>query len=246
MTLPVIHRVTTVDLRFVRHFPWPFAVEARRADIDAHFKAQPGAREAAVVERPRVCSSRNPDCSAGDRLQRQMPFETSISQVFWPGATGSFPDTGDIRRFRHGGTASVPTAPFVLGEMGAAELPPPAGFIFRRARLTSDDVAGDGKVDIAASVAREVLKRKTGLTPDGLSRRCALGLRGRSGPADCDVCGYCMSTSPGEALRAKHRGQPCKLQHQPELSAIHLVRGVADLTAAMPRFVTAFIEAQVP
>jgi hypothetical protein len=33
-------------------------------------------------------------------------------------------------------------------------------------------------------------------------------------------------------------------QRQPELSAIHLVRGTHDLTAAMPRFVTAFIEAQ--
>ena len=33
-------------------------------------------------------------------------------------------------------------------------------------------------------------------------------------------------------------------QRQPEFSAIHLVRGIADLTAAMPRFVTAFIEAQ--
>jgi hypothetical protein len=33
-------------------------------------------------------------------------------------------------------------------------------------------------------------------------------------------------------------------QHQPELSAIHLVRGIHDLSSAMPRFVTAFIEAQ--
>jgi hypothetical protein len=33
-------------------------------------------------------------------------------------------------------------------------------------------------------------------------------------------------------------------QRQPELSAIHLVRGIHDLTSAMPRFVTAFIEAQ--
>jgi len=29
------------------------------------------------------------------------------------------------------------------------------------------------------------------------------------------------------------------------LSAIHLVRGVSDLTAAMPRFVTAFVEKQL-
>ena len=32
---------------------------------------------------------------------------------------------------------------------------------------------------------------------------------------------------------------------QPETSAIHLVRGAGDLKAAMPRFVTALIEAQM-
>jgi hypothetical protein len=47
----------------------------------------------------------------------------------------------------------------------------------------------------------------------------------------------------GEALRAQIEANLAR-QHQPELSAIHLVRGAADLTAAMPRFVTAFIEAQ--
>ena len=33
-------------------------------------------------------------------------------------------------------------------------------------------------------------------------------------------------------------------QADPELSAIHLVRGRSDLTPTMPRFVTAFIEQQ--
>jgi hypothetical protein len=47
----------------------------------------------------------------------------------------------------------------------------------------------------------------------------------------------------GEALRARIEANLAR-QNQPELSAIHLVRGVSDLTAAMPRFVTAFIEKQ--
>ncbi|MFN5721472.1 MAG: NUDIX hydrolase, partial [Bradyrhizobium sp.] len=34
-------------------------------------------------------------------------------------------------------------------------------------------------------------------------------------------------------------------QDNPELVGIHLVRSRADLTAAMPRFVTAFIETQL-
>jgi hypothetical protein len=33
-------------------------------------------------------------------------------------------------------------------------------------------------------------------------------------------------------------------QPQPELTAIHLVRTASDLTAAMPRFITAFVEQQ--
>ena len=48
---------------------------------------------------------------------------------------------------------------------------------------------------------------------------------------------------PGEALRDRIEANLAS-QRQPELSAIHLVRGTRDLTSAMPRFVTAFIEAQ--
>jgi hypothetical protein len=48
----------------------------------------------------------------------------------------------------------------------------------------------------------------------------------------------------GEALRARIAANLAR-QHQPELSAIHLVRDTRDLTAAMPRFVTAFIEKQL-
>jgi hypothetical protein len=48
---------------------------------------------------------------------------------------------------------------------------------------------------------------------------------------------------PGEALRARIEANLAQ-QLQPELSAIHLVRERGDLTTAMPRFVTAFLEAQ--
>jgi hypothetical protein len=48
---------------------------------------------------------------------------------------------------------------------------------------------------------------------------------------------------PGEAVRARIEAT-LATQHQPELTAIHLVRRASDLTAAMPRFITAFIEQQ--
>jgi hypothetical protein len=47
----------------------------------------------------------------------------------------------------------------------------------------------------------------------------------------------------GEALRARIETNLAG-QRQPELTRVHLVRDSSDFTAAMPRFVTAFIEAQ--
>jgi hypothetical protein len=48
---------------------------------------------------------------------------------------------------------------------------------------------------------------------------------------------------PGEAARARIEANLAR-QDEPELSAIHLVRGMDDLTPTMPRFVTAFIAQQ--
>jgi hypothetical protein len=48
----------------------------------------------------------------------------------------------------------------------------------------------------------------------------------------------------GEAVRARLEANLARQDH-PELAGIRLVRGTADLTATMPRFVTAFIEARM-
>src|SRR5216683_683600 len=107
----------------------------------------------------------------------------------------------------------------------------------RRADL--DDVSA-GALDMSGSIAREV-EEETGLTPADY----------RAGAHwDCVVTGAAIAMirildvdSSGEALQARIEANLAR-QQQPELSAIHLVRDVGDLTAAMPRFVTAFIEAQ--
>ncbi len=103
-----------------------------------------------------------------------------------------------------------------------------------------DDVR-DGAVDISGSVARE-LEEETGLAPADYRTE-----------ADW----HCLFTGPalamirllhvdltGEALRARMLGNLAQ-QPSPELSGIHLVRSIGDLTDTMPRFVTAFIEAQL-
>jgi 8-oxo-dGTP pyrophosphatase MutT (NUDIX family) len=95
-------------------------------------------------------------------------------------------------------------------------------------------------VDISGSVVRE-LEEETGLAP---------------GEYDSEPHWHCVYTGPALAmirlLRVDMPGENLReriernlaAQDQPELSAIHLVRGTRDLTAAMPRFVTAFLEAQ--
>jgi 8-oxo-dGTP pyrophosphatase MutT (NUDIX family) len=103
-----------------------------------------------------------------------------------------------------------------------------------------DDIS-DGAVDMAGSVAREV-EEETGLTTADY----------RAGAHwDCVVSGSAIAMIrmlnvdlTGEELRAKIEANLAR-QHQPELSAIHLVRQSSDFTAAMPRFVTAFIERQL-
>jgi hypothetical protein len=128
---------------------------------------------------------------------------------------------------------------FVLGEMG--QHTSNAGRIYFPSGTPDLDDVIDGMVDISGSVARE-LEEETGLMP---------------GDYRSETDWHCIYTGravammrllhvdmPGEALRAKIMGN-LALQQSPELSAIHLVRGTRDLTAAMPRFVTAFIEAQL-
>ncbi|MEA2942095.1 MAG: hypothetical protein QOD09_2624, partial [Bradyrhizobium sp.] len=127
---------------------------------------------------------------------------------------------------------------FVLGEM--APHTANGGRIYFPSGTPDPDDLRDGMVDIPGSVAREV-EEETGLTPADYraddSWHCVV-----SGAlvAFIRVLGLDM---PGEAVRAKIEAN--LTTHQlPELAAIHLVRGLADFTPAMPRFVTAFIEAQ--
>jgi hypothetical protein len=102
-------------------------------------------------------------------------------------------------------------------------------------------MSGGGAGDIAGSVAREVLE-ETGLAEADYAA---------SPHWDCVVSGVAIAMirilnvdMPGEALRTRIEANLAR-QPQPELSAIHLVRATSDFTAAMPRFVTAFIEAQL-
>jgi 8-oxo-dGTP pyrophosphatase MutT (NUDIX family) len=230
MTPPVIHRVTTLDLG-LQSWRWPFADE-RRGDIDAHFALKQA--EKPKLWNGRILLGRHP-VFAGDRFSASY-FEADFSS-FLAWRDWGFPDQDVFNGFGMGALRCADGA-FVLGEM--ARHTANAGRVYFPSGTPDLDDISDGAVDIAGSVAREV-GEETGLTPADY----------RAGAHwDCIVSGAAIAMirlldvdMSGEALRARIEANLAR-QHQPELSAIHLVRGTADLTAAMPRFVTAFIEAQ--
>jgi 8-oxo-dGTP pyrophosphatase MutT (NUDIX family) len=226
----VIHRVTQLDLK-CDAWTWPFAAE-RRADIDAHFTAK-------QAEKPKlwngpVLLGRNPVFTA-DRFSADY-FETDFAS-FLTWRDWGFPDNSVFNGFGMGALRGNDGA-FVLGEM--AQHTANAGRIYFPSGTPDLDDLNGGIVDIAGSVAREV-EEETGLT--------ATDYRADE-PWHCVVSGAAIAIirildveMSGEALRRKILANLAE-HTLPELSAIHLVRGPADLTPAMPRFVTAFIEAQ--
>ena len=227
MTQPVIHRVTALDLAF-EPWPWPFAVE-RRAEIDAHFAAR---QREKPIWNGRVLLGRDP-VFTGERL-RASYFEADFAS-FLAWRDWGFPDASIFNGFGMGALRACDGA-FVLGEM--AQHTSNAGRVyFPSGTPDLADLSGNA-VDIAGSVAREVLE-ETGLAPSDY--RAAAHW-------DCVVSGAAVAMIRildvdlgGDALRARIEANLAR-QRQPELSAIHLVRGRRDLTAAMPRFVAAFVE----
>jgi 8-oxo-dGTP pyrophosphatase MutT (NUDIX family) len=230
MTLPVIHRVTTLDLSF-RPEPWPFADE-RRADIDAHFAIE---QREKPIWNGRILLARDP-LFAGARFSASY-FEADFAS-FLAWRDWGFPDKHVFNGFGMGALRCSDGA-FILGEMGRHTAN--AGRIYFPAGTPDLDDLNGGAVDIAGSVARE-LEEETGLTPADYRA---------SAHWDCVVSGSAIAMirlldvdSPGEVLRERIEANLAR-QRQPELSAIHLVREVGDLTAATPRYVAAFIEAQL-
>lgn len=230
MTLPVIHRVTTLELD-VQPWSWPFAIE-RGAEITAHFAGKQ--REKPQIWNGRLLLARNPVFTGSGF--RAGYFETDFAS-FLAWRDWGFPDRGIFNGFGMGALRSNDGA-FVLGEMGQHTAN--AGRIYFPSGTPDLDDICAGTVDIAGSVVREVAE-ETGLS--------AADYRADA-HWDCVVSGASVAMiqvlnvdSPGEALRTRIEANLARQRH-PELSAVHLVRDIGDLTAAMPRFVTAFIEAQ--
>jgi 8-oxo-dGTP pyrophosphatase MutT (NUDIX family) len=226
----VLHRIATLELKF-EPWDWPFA-QARRGEIDAHFAARQ--RERPNLWNGRVLLGRNPEFT-GEHFSASY-FETDFASLLaW--RDWGFPDADVFNGFGMGALRCADGA-FVLGEMGAHTAN--AGRIYFPAGTPDlNDITG-GTVDIAGSVTREI-EEETGLT---------LADYHPVAHWDCVVTGASIAmmrilqvAMSGEAMRERIEANLAR-QVQPELAAIHLVRGLGDLSPAMPRFVTAFVERQ--
>jgi len=230
MTSLAIHRVTSLDLP-VETWAWPFA-DIRRTEIDAHFaEAQ---RQNPHLWNGRVLLGRHP-VFAGSHLTAGY-FETDFAS-FLAWRDWGFPDRDVFNGFGMGALRCADGA-FVLGEM-SGHTSNPGRIYFPSGTPDLDDVR-DGVLDISGSVVRE-LEEETGLVP-GEYRGDADWHCVYTGRALAMIRILHVDTS-GEALRARIEANLAR-QQSPELVAIHMVRGKRDLTDAMPRFVTAFMEAQ--
>ncbi|APO51293.1 NUDIX hydrolase [Bradyrhizobium diazoefficiens] len=230
MTSPVIHRVTTLDLA-VRPIIWPFA-EERRAEIAAHFAEK-------QRERPKIWNGRvllGRDAVFTDGHLAATYFETDFAS-FLAWRDWGFPDTAVFNGFGMGALRASDGA-FVMGEM--AQHTANAGRIYFPSGTPDLDDVRDGVLDIPGSVVRE-LAEETGLTAADYAAETDW---------HCVVSGHAIAMiqiinlgMPGEAIRARIEANLAR-ETEPELSAIHLVRGMDDLTPTMPRFVTAFVAQQ--
>lgn len=226
-----IRRVTTLDLA-VEPWSWPFAIE-RRAEIDAYFAEQ--VRTKPALWNGRILLGRNLAFD-GERLSASY-FETDFASfLFW--RDRGFPDKNVFNGFGMGALLSSDGA-FVLGEMGPQTAN--AGRIYFASGMADLSDVRDDALDIPGCIERE-LEEETGLLPSDY-RSDAVWHCVFTGPA-LAMIRILRVDMPSETLRARLKANLAS-QPAPELSDIHLVRRPADLTSAMSRFVTAFLEAQL-
>jgi 8-oxo-dGTP pyrophosphatase MutT (NUDIX family) len=230
MTLPLIHRVETLDLK-IEPWAWPFAHE-RRAEIEAHFLSLQ--RDKPKMWNGRILLARKRTFEDGQFTARyfEADFASLLAWRDW-----GFPDRGVFNGFGMGALRCADGA-FVLGEMASHTAN--AGRVYFPAGTPDlEDIKGD-VVDIAGNVVREI-EEETGLVPAEY----------RAAPYwDCVVAGERVAMirtldldMAGEDAKARIEANLAQQDH-PELAAIHLVRESSDLNGNMPPFVTAFLERQ--
>lgn len=227
--MPEVFAVDRLDLTFTPR-PWPFA-EERRAEIDAHF-AELQRRKPAVWN-GRVLLLRRQ--VVRDGVFHGEYFETDFAS-FAAWHHWGRPPAGARDCFGAGAIVAADGA-VLVGVMGAHTAN--AGRIYFPAGTPDPSDVVSGRVDLDYSVARE-LKEETGL--DIAEFSAAPGWSTVVDGALFAQIKTLRSPLAAEVLRARMLAH-LAAERQPELSDIRIVRGPADFDPAMPRYVTAYLEA---
>ena len=209
---------------------WPFAA-ARRGDIDRHFAELQGRRLG--VWNGRVVLLHRYAIDGG--VLRGACFETDYASLCaWRDWT--FPDPSVFNFFAAAALCAADGA-YLVGEM-AADTAAAGLLYFPCGTPEPTDTDAAGKFDLTGNLRRE-LKEEVGLDLDALAvepgwslvrDRCYIGLLKRV-------------TARESATELRDRILHNIAQDErPEFTAIRIVRSPADFDAAMPRFVTAYLE----
>jgi hypothetical protein len=219
-----------VDRLEVGHSPWewPFALR-RRGEIDAHFANLH--RDTPALWNGRVLMLR--DFAIEDRVFRGRTFETDFaSMLAW--RDWDFPDPTVTNVYAMGALRGSDGG-FILGEM-AAHTANAGKIYFAAGTPDPSDVKGES-VDLLGSVVREV-EEETGLAPDDFTQAHGW-FTVLAGPRIAQMK-LLQAPVPAAALRERIRDFLAG-QEQPELADVHIVRGPADISDAMPSFMAAFL-----
>jgi hypothetical protein len=228
--LPII----PLALLALRYEPasWPFADE-RRAEIDAHFAKLRAAKP--EMWNGRVLLLRRGEIANGvlSGVYSEVDFASFIAWRDW-----GFPDTSVRNCFAMAALRSCDGA-FLLGVMGAHTAN--AGRIyFASGTPDPDDIIGD-TIDLEGSVMRE-LTEETGINASDVS--VDAGWTAVLDGQRMALMKIVEANARADELANRIRAFIAS-QKQPELADIHIVRGVGDLSHAMPAFVTAFLESRL-
>jgi 8-oxo-dGTP pyrophosphatase MutT (NUDIX family) len=222
-----IHTVKDLDL-VIRNEPWAFARDNSER-IEAHF-ADLRTRTPQLFN-GRILLARNARVD-DDRFHADY-FETNFASfIAW--RDWGHPGEAIVNAFGMGALRSADGA-FILGEMGAHTAN--AGKVYFPAGTPDrSDIVGD-RMDIAGSIAREV-EEEVGIRVSDYVAATNWSIV-FDGPRVA-VMRVLQSHHDADAL---NRAIAATLagQKEPELAAIHLVRGMDDLTPAMPPYIHAYL-----
>src|SRR5947209_19626642 len=223
--------LSRLDLRF-EPAPWPFADE-RRAEIDAHFAKLRAAKP--EMWNGRVLLLRGGEIGEGvlSGAYSEVDFASFIAWRDW-----GFPDISVRNCFPMAALRSSDGA-FLLGVMAAHTAN--AGHVYFAAGTPDpNDIVG-AAVDLESSVMRE-LKEETGITRDEVAAESgwmALPLGQRIA-----LMKIVQARESADELRERVLAF-LSSQKQPELSDIHVVRGLDDLRPTMPPYVATFLASRL-